>query len=89
MMTIKEALDIWLHTGTATYQQVGDAEEVVVAFAYEMLRMLDGLACVSFPIPGHLRITLDPDDDTDAVFITTATADRIYRALGAALAVQS
>ena len=88
-MMIREALDIWLRPGTATYQQVGDAEEVVLAFAHDMLRMLDGLACVSFPIPEHLRITLDPDDETDAVFITTATADRIHRALGAALAVRS
>ena len=89
MMPVTQALSILEQSEFCSTTYVAEARTVLIDFATDMLRMLDGLACVSFPIPGHLRITLDPDDETDAVFITTATADRIYRALGAALAVQS
>ena len=86
MMTVTEALDIRQYRMLASSMaEMREAELVLLEFASDMVRMLDGLARVSFPIPEHLRITLDPDDDTDAVYVTTSTADRIYRALGEAL----
>lgn len=88
MMPVAQALSILEQPEFCSSTYVSEAKSVLIDFATDMLRMLEGLARVSFPIPGHVRITLDPDDESDAVFITLATADRIYRALGAALAVQ-
>lgn len=88
MITIGQAIEILSHPNRYPFAHVAESQSALVDFSTDMLRMIDGLRNVSFPIPGHLRITLNPDDDTDAVFITLATADRIYRALGAALAVQ-
>ena len=89
MITIGQAIEILSHPNHYPFVHIAEAQSALVDFSTDMLRMIDGLSKVSFPIPDHLQITLDPNDDTDSVFITMATADRIYRALGSALAAQS
>ena len=90
MMTVKEALDIrQCRAIVASMAEMREAELVVVDFASRTLQMLDALACVSFPIPAHVRITCDPRSTSNELYITVETADRLHRALGAALAVQS
>lgn len=84
-MTIRQALTARTGRGVAvSIAEYREAEAQLIEFAGDMLRMLDSLAVVSFPLPDVVRISLDPEDDS-AIYLTADTARRLRDALNTAL----
>jgi hypothetical protein len=78
MTGLREAISVGLDPASP------DHWLLLTEFARDQLRTLDGLTAIGYPI-GYVRIALDPNDMTEAVFLTRETAESIHRALGVAL----